>query len=180
MVRKSLLALIITLCAAACSSSKPSMPSFSGSKSGDSSAGLDVVSSRSTVRVMSYFNLVHKLSTVTGLGSDSEALKLAQSKSLSLGSYDFGAGVLPENKWTLDKMTSWLQVIDVVCREKSILASIQASGGDEAFLEKAYGRDVSSNDLKIIEFLNSKNLAADRRARLLCTSVLGSGEFVSL
>ena len=138
---------------------------------------LKVMDSRSTVRIGSVDVLINKLKVVAGLEDSSEAVKLARVSDQSLGAYDYAQGVLPENKWSLDKMGTWFKVIDQACRDKELLDKIQKSGGERDFIENAYGRDIIVAETTLLKDLK---LTGARRARVICTAILSSGEFVSL
>lgn len=141
---------------------------------------LNFIESRANLRALNYAALVNKLRVVTGLDDNSEALKAAATLSQSLGAYNHAAGVLPDTNWNLDRMSTWMQVADSACRTPAIIKKIEAEGGDKAFIEEAYGRDFNASDSAWLNELNSKGLAGPRRARILCTLVLLSAEFVSL
>lgn len=138
---------------------------------------LKVVDTRSTMRIGSVDVLINKLKVVTALNDDSEAVKLARKSDQSLGAYDYAQGVLPENKWSLDKMVTWFKVVDQACRDTGLLGKIQQSGGEKEFIENAYGRDILVAETDLLKELK---LSGARRARVICTAILSSGEFVSL
>lgn len=138
---------------------------------------LKVVDTRSTMRIGSVDVLINKLKVVTALGDTSEAVKLARQSDQSLGAYDYAQGVLPENKWSLDKMGTWFKVVDQACRDTVLLGKIQKSGGEKEFIENAYGRDMLADETTLLKDLK---LTGARRARVICTAILSSGEFVSL
>lgn len=189
--------IIVTLLLASCTSQRPGRPHMGGKEGAtpgsingdpkpvegtdaDDELSLSVVDTRGTLRMQSFVVLINKLKVVTGINDSSAAIIQANKISQSLGSYDHAAGVLPENKWTLDKMSSWLQVVDLACRTPALITQIQASGGEKLFLENAYGRSISSAEIAMLDELKTKLTTASRRARVLCTAVLTSGEFVSL
>ena len=148
-----------------------------GKPIGNRDLSLKVLDSRSTVRILSVEVLVNKLKIVTEFDDSSEAVKLAHQSDQSLGAYDYAQGVLPENKWSSDKMGTWFKVVDQACRNKVLLDKIQKSGGESEFIEKAYGRDIMAAETSLLKDLK---LTGDRRARVICTAILSSGEFVSL
>lgn len=138
---------------------------------------LNVVDSRSTMRIASVEVLINKLKILTALNEGSEAVKLARKTRQSLGAYDFAKGIHPENKWTSDKMGAWLKVVDEACRDTALLTRIQKTDGDKEFVESAFGRDIFADEATL---LSNLKLAGPRRARVICTAILSSGEFVSL
>lgn len=190
--------IILTLLIASCTNSRPSRPQVGGKEGagketsdGNPTPGtgtpdpedeisLNVVDSRSTLRMQSFVVLVNKLKFVTGIVDTSDAIVQANKIAQSLGAYNHAAGVLPENQWTLDKMSSWLQVVDLACRTPALLTKIQAADGDKLFIESAYGRSIIASETALLEDLKTKLTAAPRRARVLCTAILTSGEFISL
>lgn len=190
---RSSLFLIALALVSACSQTRPHRPSFGSAdavgvpgdggggnepgKGGPTDLSFAVVDSRSMVRISSVEVLINKLKVVTSLDENSEAVKLARKSDQSLGAYDFAQGVLPESKWNLDKMGTWFKVVDQACRDTKLLAQIQKTGGDKEFLENAYGRDILADETAMFKDLK---LTGARRARVLCTAVLSSGEFVSL
>jgi hypothetical protein len=199
---RSILWIIVLAYSGACSSSRPGRPNYgsgaeanprpveakipSGSvtdRTPDGNAGgtrdiaLNVVDTRSTVRMSSADVLINKLKVVAGLDESSAAVVLARKSQLSLGSYNFAQGVLPESHWTIDKMGAWFKVIDQACRDPKLLGRIRAESGEKLFIEAAYGRDIIADETTM---LSEMTLTGERRARVLCTAVLSSGEFVAL
>ncbi|RYZ56347.1 MAG: hypothetical protein EOP07_12660 [Proteobacteria bacterium] len=189
--------MIATLLLASCTNQRPGRPHMGGKEGAtpgtidgnpnptagsdpDDQLTLSVVESRGTVRMQSFVVLINKLKVVTSSSDSSAAIVQANKISQSLGSYDHAAGVLPENIWTLDKMSSWLQIVDLACRTPALLTQIQATGGEKLFIENAYGRSISSAETTMLDDLKTKLGSANRRARVLCTAVLSSGEFISL
>lgn len=186
----SLILLLLLSIVSSCSSSRPTRPSFGsggasavpgggGTKNlgGTTDLSFSVVDSRSMVRISSAEILINKLKTVTSLDNNSTAVKEALSSRSSLGAYDFAQGVLPESKWTVDKMGTWYKVADQACRDSKLLAKIQEVGGDKEFLEAAYGREIESDEASAFKDIP---LTGARRARVICTAILTSGEFVAL
>jgi hypothetical protein len=142
---------------------------------------LDLVTTRSSVRLVSFQALLSKFKYVTGLDDASPAVVQAKKISHSLGDYDFGQGVQPESKWSSDKMSNWFNVVDQACQAPSLLTKIQGTNGGKIFIEMAYGRDINVAEIEMISSLSAnKDISADRKARMVCTIVLQSAEFLSL
>ncbi|RZA26639.1 MAG: hypothetical protein EOP10_02940 [Proteobacteria bacterium] len=195
--------LVALMVLSSCRASRPSRPSFDSGPgatsrpadddllSGDEESGkvidpktgktvdisLNIVDGRNTLRISSVEVLINKLKAVAALDEKSPGVELARKTQQSLGAYNFAQGVLPENKWTVDKMGIWFQVIDQVCRDSKLLTKIQAANGEKFFIESAYGRDMIADESAMLKDLK---LTGARRARVLCTAVLTSGEFVAL
>lgn len=149
----------------------------SGGGSGGTDATLNLITTRSIMRVNSFEILVNKLKFVTAQAEDSDAIKAIRQSAQSLGGYDYAQGIIPENKWNADKMVAWFNGVDLACKKKELTSEIAKADGDKAFLEKAYGRDILPAETA---FLKEIKLTGDKRARVICVSILTSGEFISL
>ncbi len=183
MKRVLIIAMMLTAC-----SSRPGRPHFWGKdgsqydSAGDSQAAgpdasLHIVDSRSNLRMNSVEVLINKLKFVAGLDEKADAIELARKSFALLGGYDYSQGILPENLWNPDKMSAWYKVVDTVCQDSKLVARLQKSGGEKEFLEAAYGRDQTADEANLLTGLKATGA---HRARIVCSIVLSSGEFVSL
>lgn len=135
--------------------------------------------SRQNVKLLPFTARVSKLKYVTG-DIDQSLFANIESNRLRLGDYNHSQGVDQELSWSKARMETWIKALEPVCSTKDLQRQFASNTGFQDFLKKAYGRNLSADDLTLINEVNQVNADSSEKFQVLCLVTLSSLEFLAL
>lgn len=133
---------------------------------------------KNSLRVVSFEAKREKLNYIFSGLSTSDASAI-ESKKIELGAYDFSKGISPDLSWNKEKAEIWLGLLSPICQSGKFQSMYPFPSKADAFIEKAYGRSLNSDDIELKSIITSSLSNNTDRGTVLCLSVLASTEFLT-
>ena len=132
--------------------------------------------SESAPRLLPLEARLHRLAQVFETDVSDARFDVFREQAVALGGYDFSAQLAPDDRWSAQRMTLWVQLVHGVCESEA--QERRYDDNDELLLTRAWGRAPSAEDVRDFEETLSE-LPNEARARVRCIAALSSAETVT-
>lgn len=134
---------------------------------------------REYAQLLPFHVRINKLSSIAGLPSNDPSFDAVWRNRYALGDHNFGQGIGADLTWSAAKMSTWVKSVKPICASEAMKSRFPALPEDlNEFAIAAYGREVTQEDLELVETAVELSPVPEQRYEAVCLAILSSMEFV--
>ncbi len=133
---------------------------------------------RESPRLLPLETRLARVAAVAGVEPADPLLDDVRAARIALGDYDHSRNILPDERWSASRMSTWIRVMRPICRSDAMRTRYPGLAEDPgALVAAAWGRDATAED-RAARGAELGAVPADARDETVCLAVLSSAELV--